>query len=241
MVWSRLSSILMDVLRFAVEPVPPESGSGFQVLIYVNGIEMTKAGAGLGIDPYDVLVPENTFLPRLEPHTLGVARCGCGVYGCGATDVTISTEGDGVKWTWSLAAPIDHPVTFALESYLSEVNRIGRDHSWETPDRTAGRLVLSQIDRPHLRRNGLQPSWVGNDWRAPELFEVCFTFEASYQIFVRFPWNGDAPEALAARALATINDRDGPAGWSATWHGIAPADRYRPPRIAQAGWTKESV
>ena len=108
--------ILMDDLRFTVEPVPTESGSGFEVLIYVNGVEMTKAGAGLGMDPYDVLVPENKFLPRSEPHTLGVARCGCGVYGCGGTDVTISTEGDAVKWTWSQEVPINRPVTFALDS-----------------------------------------------------------------------------------------------------------------------------
>ena len=133
------------------------------------------------------------------------------------------------------------PVTFALDSYLSEVNRIGRDYSWETPDRTAGRLILSQIDRPNLSRNGLQLSWVGNDWRAPELFEVCFMFESSYRIFLRFPWNGDAPQALAARALATINDREAPACWTASWHGMAHTDRYRPPRIAQAGWTKEAI
>jgi len=231
----------MDDLRFTVEPVPTESGSGFEVLIYVNGVEMTKAGAGLGMDPYDVLVPENKFLPRSEPHTLGVARCGCGVYGCGGTDVTISTEGDAVKWTWSQEVPINRPVTFALDSYLSEVNRIGRDYSWETPDRTAGRLIFSQIDRPNLSRNGLQLSWVGNDWRAPELFEVCFMFESSYQIFLRFPWNGDAPQALAARALSTINDREAPACWTASWHGMAHTDRYRPPRIAQAGWTKEAI
>jgi hypothetical protein len=30
---------------------------GFQVLVYVNDVKMTASGAGLGMDPYDVLVP----------------------------------------------------------------------------------------------------------------------------------------------------------------------------------------
>jgi hypothetical protein len=232
---------LMEELQFAVEPVPPGSGSGFQVLIFVDGVEVTAAGAGLGMDPYDVLVPENKFLPRAEPHTVGVARCGCGEYGCGATDVTITAAREAVTWSWSLEAPMDHPVSFALDRYLSEANRIASDHSWETPERTAGRLVLSRINRPNLKLKGLQPSWLGNDWRAPELFEVCLAFDASYQIFLRFPWNGDSPEALAGRVLATLNDPEAPLGWTATWHGIAAVDRLRPPRIAQAGWTKESI
>ena len=47
---------------------------------------MTAAGAGLGMDPYAVLVPVNRFAAREEPVTIPVARCTCGVYGCGVTD-----------------------------------------------------------------------------------------------------------------------------------------------------------
>lgn len=231
----------MDEVRFEVAPAPAESGSGFQVLIFVNEVELTTSGAGLGMDPYDVLVPDNKFLPRPEPHTFGVARCGCGVYGCGATDITISADNDVVTWVWRLEVPINHPSQFALDPYLREVSRVGADHSWETPERTAGRLVLAQVDRTLLQRHGLTPSWVGNDWRAPEVFEICLTFEAAYQIFLRFPWNGDAPETLASRILAQLNHASGPAAWQATWHAMAPADRYQAPRIAQPGWTREGA
>jgi hypothetical protein len=232
---------LMDEIRFAVEHVSAPSGGDFQVLIFVNDVEMTAAGAGLGGDPYDVLVPVNKFLPRSEPHTFGVARCVCGDYGCSLTDVTISTEGQVVTWTWSYSEPVNRPVEFALADYLREVRRLESDHSWETPDRTAGRLVLTQIDRQLFQRLGLQPYGVGNEWQAPELFRVMLMFEATYQIFLRFPWNGDTPEALAARVLATINDPSAPAGWPATWHSMPSATRDQPPRIAQPGWTKEPI
>ena len=33
----------------------------FEVQIFVNDVEMTKAGAGMGMDPYAVLIPENRF------------------------------------------------------------------------------------------------------------------------------------------------------------------------------------
>ena len=59
---------------------------GFQVQIWVNDVEMTAAGAGLGMDPYDVLIPRNRFAVDDAPKTIPVARCNCGVYGCGSTD-----------------------------------------------------------------------------------------------------------------------------------------------------------
>jgi hypothetical protein len=40
----------MDELRLAVETAEHSVG-GFQVQIYVNDVEMTSAGAGLGMDP----------------------------------------------------------------------------------------------------------------------------------------------------------------------------------------------
>lgn len=41
----------MDQLRLAVTPLPPDAGHGLQVEIYVNDVEMTALGAGLGMDP----------------------------------------------------------------------------------------------------------------------------------------------------------------------------------------------
>ncbi len=229
----------MDTLRFAVAPAPEESGGGFQVLIFVNDVEMTQAGAGLGMDPYDVLIPVNRFFPSGVPEPFGVARCGCGVYGCGATNLTITDEGQEVIWSWSAEKPMDRPVRFARAAYLDEVERVGADHSWETPERTAGRLILTRADRGHLQSFGLTLSWVANGWRDAAVFQVSLTLDQSYQIFLRFPWNGDTPERLAARVLGTL--KASPSEWSTTWHGMRQGHRDVPPNLAKADWAKEPV
>jgi hypothetical protein len=231
----------MDRVRFAVEPVPAEGGGGFQVLLLVNDVEMTKAGAGLGMDPYDVLVPDNKFLPVPGGRTFGVARCTCGVYGCGSTDLTVTSSDDVVRWEWSLEVPVDHAFSFARGEYLAEVERLAGDHSWETPERTAGRLVWAGLDAARLRADGLGLSWLGNAWDAPDHFRVCLDFDNAYQIFLRFPWGDDSPQDLALRVLATLHAPDAPSGWQASWHGIARAQRDVPPRIAGGTWTKERL
>jgi hypothetical protein len=96
----------VDTLRLAIAEAGSDAGGGFQVLIYVNDVEMTAIGAGLGMDPYDVLVPENRFVTGDEPHTIPVARCTCGAYGCGMTDATITRDGDRVRWDWDIEVPI---------------------------------------------------------------------------------------------------------------------------------------
>ncbi len=76
--------------------VTPDTGAdgAFQLLVYVNDVEMTSAGAGLGMDPYDVIIPVNLLVASPEPHTVPIARCDCRVYGYGSTDITITRSGD---------------------------------------------------------------------------------------------------------------------------------------------------
>jgi hypothetical protein len=122
-----------DVLCLAVTPAPSEAGGGFQVEVFVNGTEMTSAGAGLGMDPYDVLVPTNRLVATAQPRTVPIARCACGVYGCGSTDVTIVRDDDRVHWDWSIEVPMHRGVTFAADAYDAEVARMAADHFLGNP------------------------------------------------------------------------------------------------------------
>lgn len=133
---------------------PDDAGGGFQVEVYVNGTEMTSVGAGLGMDPYDVFIPTNRLLTTPEPHTVPIARCSCGVYGCGSTDVVIIGDGDMVHWDWLIEVPMARGVSFAADLYCAEVERVVGDRSWETAERTAGRLVLTHLDREALLSQG---------------------------------------------------------------------------------------
>jgi hypothetical protein len=176
-----------DELALAVSPATLEAGGRFQVQVYVNGAEITSAGAGQRMDPYDLLVPTNRLTATTEPHTVGIARCTCGAHGCGSTAVTIVRDDDRVHWEWSIEKPMPRGVTFPTHAYDAEVARVAADHSWETPDRTAGGLILTGLDREHLLSYGLRPSWVANHHANPDTFVVCLQIADDYQIFLHTP------------------------------------------------------
>lgn len=111
-----------DILRLEVAP---EQTNGFQVLVHVNDVEMTSAGAGIGRDPIELLLPHNLFVATEEPHTLIVATCECGEYGCGRTDVTIVREAGTVRWTWSVERPATTDAVFDAEA---DRGSRGEDH-----------------------------------------------------------------------------------------------------------------
>lgn len=226
----------VDSLRLAVAPVSDEAGGGFEVQVYVNDAEMTSAGAGLGMDPYDLLVPTNRLLATPTRRTVPIARCGCGVYGCGSTDVSILGDGDLVRWEWLIEVPVTRAVSFAAGQYDAEVRRVAADHSWETAERTAGRLVLTRVDRDALRSHGLAVSWVANDYRDPELFRVALQLGNDYQIFVGARWGDRSPEELADEVCEILGQ--GPEEWRASWHAIKPA-LSGPPPIAHRSWRRE--
>jgi hypothetical protein len=119
---------------------------------------MTSAGAGLGMDPYQVIIPTNRLMASSEPHTTPIAGCECGTYGCGATDITITRHGDRVHWDWLIEVPMNRGVTFDAADYDREISRVASDHSWETPERTAGRLILTGKDRRGGSRRGTPSS-----------------------------------------------------------------------------------
>jgi hypothetical protein len=226
----------VDVLRLEVAPVP-EAGLGFQVRVYVDGVEMTSAGAGLGMDPYDLLVPTNRLVATVRPSTVPIARCECGDHGCGATDAVIRRDGDLVRWDWSIEVPMNRGVAFDAAQYDAEIARVLADRSWETPERAAGRLVLTGMDRDRLLVHGIVPSWVADNYRDRTLFRVALRLEADYQVFLDTPWRGRRPDELAGDVCATLALP--PQQWRATWRAINPALTTTPPAIAGPSWRRE--
>jgi len=225
--------MLVDSFRLEVEPYTHDGG-GFQVLVHLNDVEMTSAGAGLGMDPYDILIPNNRLQASEKPHTTPIARCECGIYGCGATDVTITRHGDRVLWDWRIEVPMNRGVSFKASEYDREVNRAASDLSWETPERTAGRLVLTGLNNKHLLNHGLTPDGAANFYRNPELFRVALRIGNGYQVFVDTPWQGRSAEQLAAAVCATLAQP--PNRWTAEWHAVESSLRSKPPAIAGSRW-----
>ncbi len=226
---------MVDRFRLSIARVDDDRPGGFEVQIFVNDVEMTKAGAGMGMDPYEVLVPENRFLATAEPRTIGVARCECGVYGCGMTDATIVRVDDEVHWEWREEIPMNRAAVFAADQYDREVDRAGSDHSWETAGREAGRLILSRTDiAAALAEYDLTCGWVQTAWDDPMRFAVTLGYRSSHQVFLRFDWSRHTPASLAAAIGETLLLP--PQRWDAQWHSIRPGGG--PPDIAGDAWTQ---
>lgn len=183
------------------------------------------------------LSPPIVSRPPRKPRTVPIARCGCSVYSCSGTDVTITRAGDVVHWDWSRAVPMKRGVSFPAAQYDAEIARVANDLSWETPVRIAGRLVLANVDREHLLGYGLRPAWTSD---APDgtLFQVALEIEDDYQVFVNTPWRGRSPEELARTVCHTLAGP--PHAWQATWHAVN-STVTEPPTIAGPSWRHEQL
>lgn len=200
----------VDRLRLVVactvdEDLAWDNGT-YSVEVFVNDVELTSRGAGLGMDPYDLLVPECRLHAGPRPRQVPFARCSCGDFGCDSTKVVISREGDLVRWDWVGHRPLDRPVTFRLAEYEAEIVRAETDHSWEPRDRAAGRLILDRAagrGMPH----GVALEGFSNNWDDDTTFLVTLLIEDVGQVVGAFPWNNHDPGALADEVISTLVER----------------------------------
>lgn len=200
------------------------------VEVRVDGRELTAAGAGLGMPAWDVLGLTHAWAARDEPHTEPFARCGCGTYGCGSTDVTISREPGLVRWRFTLEVPGIDEVAFDEDAYDAEIARSLADHSWERPSVTAGRLVRERLDHRGLADRGLTLLWAARNFKDAHCFEVCLALvegEARYQLRVGFSDDFADPARTADRMMRLL--RRPPTEWDAEWLPNTPIDS--PPHL----------
>jgi hypothetical protein len=224
-------------IRFAVVPVSVEAEDGFEVQVFVDDVEMTSRGAGLGMSPFSLLVPENRLVATTESRVVPIARCTCGTYGCGVTDVRIQREGSVVHWEWLHETPVDHGTTFDAAAYDAEVARIGTDHAWERPQDTAQRLILTGVDRARLAGDGLTLRFAEPVFDDPSTYRIVLqTIDSTHQVFLRFPLRGRSPLDVVDEALEML--RTPPANWPATFSPMR-ATMTDPPNVAGPNWLRE--
>ncbi|GAB4083437.1 hypothetical protein GCM10028784_00670 [Myceligenerans cantabricum] len=208
----------------------------FQVLVFVDGIEMTSRAAGLGMAPSSLFVPENLLVATGKPRIVPIARCECGEYGCGVTDVRILRQGAVVHWDWLHETPTDHGASFDADQYDAEVARIGADHSWERPEDTAHRLILTGADHERLQAEGLTLRWAQPAYGSPSTFRVALqTTDNIYQVFLHLPLDGKAPTEIVGDVLQLLDEP--PSAWEAEFHATLTAVTD-PPAIAGTRWSR---
>ncbi|WP_344618357.1 hypothetical protein [Dactylosporangium salmoneum] len=202
-----------------------------RVIVRIDGDDVSRADDNDGPDPWHVLVPVNRFAATGEFTTATIACCpSCGP-DCFAVEARIRREGDVVRWEWGRRGARwegeRRTTLFDAGAYDAEVARVGAEHGWETPERRAGRLILTGLALPP-RIEGVKVHADGADELVVWLEEP-----DEYQIFVSVPWDRERPDESAAEARALLA---GPAArWPAQWHSIK-ALREDPPAYAGPSW-----
>jgi hypothetical protein len=177
--------------------------------IAIEGVLELRRWGGLGMEPDVLLNPEMPLLPAGPGQSVDVLiqRCDCGDVGCGSLSVTISRDGDAVRWSNFRDAnePVDlGPFTFDAAQYEAELRRAHNDRSWESRAERIARLVTDEL-RPEHGGRPLSFEWA-TSWSAT-------TVEVSYFEYRR------NPEAGRTHPL------DGPNGQSG-WYSVEPDEQF---------------
>jgi hypothetical protein len=173
----------------------------------------------MGMDPDDVLAFD-VLAPRELPHRAMLVRCGCGIAGCGSVTVRISCEGGRVIWDSWDGGQDAGTLVFEREQYLESLAQAISDKAWETPDRTASRLLIPLIDHDVLSARNLTFQWASGRIRDNALTISLAGPPSHHQILVHVSWNGESPPEIARKA-AELLKRD-PCEWlDVNWNGEA--------------------
>lgn len=190
---------------FRIEIRPSPNTNDHEVRFFGDGEDLIAHywNDMIGLDPDDILVRPCPVQSAAEAHRATVARCNCGVKGCGSIEVDVARSQGNVEWTWG--SPISpEKLTFLANSYDEEVERALTDTSWETPDRTAARLLAGMVDRQRLSLHGLSFCWASGRLRKGT-FSVSLTLEPGpYQLLVHLPWNAESPERIARKCAELL-------------------------------------
>jgi len=223
-------------IQFRVFPSP--ESNDFEVRLFVNGQDFIEKHWPdmMGMDPDDVLSLD-ILAPRDVPHTAMVVRCGCGVDGCGNATVRVSREGDRIIWdSWDgdRGKPPPGTLIFGREQYFQALEQAISDTSWETPDRTAARLLSSIVDHEALAATNLSYQWASGQIRDDAFTVSLGGPPGHHQILIHTSWSGELPELIAQKVAALL--REHPNWWpDVEWYGQSPTPPFDGP-----GWHKKA-
>ena len=164
----------------------PESND-HQVRFEVDGADLIAGlwGDMLGLDPDEILTQPCPLSVDSAESVVTVARCSCGVTGCGSEHVTIGEKDGSVTWLSGSRTVL----RVDAAAYHSEVARALLDFSWETPDRTAARLFRTRVNPSALRAAGFILEWASGRVRDGRFTaSLRLEEEGTYQVLVSIPW-----------------------------------------------------
>jgi hypothetical protein len=249
--------------RFRIEIRPSTSSNDHEVRFFGDETDILSTfwDDSLGLDPDDILVPACQLRASKSPHEALIARCSCGVIGCGDVTVLIQRANREIQWIHGAdveAARVleagagpgsniaqvnsEHSarqiIGFDAGQYEAEIERALADTTWETPDRTAARLLRTRLESHILKRYGFALQWASGRAR-PGTFTIALWLEPGpYQVLVRVPWKKESPEQIAEACADLL--RQSPDRWrNVEWLPQKP--NLVPPRNAGPTWRRFEV
>src|SRR5215472_18585129 len=123
-------------VQLRIEVRPSQETNDHEVCLLGDGESLVDRFSNglIGLDPDDLLIDPCPLRAENVPRRVTVGRCSCGIVGCGSVEVEIRRDHDEVIWTGLNSS---QRVYFLAVQYDAEVERAFRDHTWETPERTA--------------------------------------------------------------------------------------------------------
>ena len=217
-------------LRIEVRPSPETNDH--EVCLLGDGESLVdRFSSGLiGLDPEDLFTDPCPLRAENNPRRVTVGRCSCGIVGCGSVEVDIRRDHDEVIWT---ALDSSKQVHFLAVQYDGEVERALHDHTWETPDRTASRLISQAVNRTLLVRRGFEFSWASGRCREGMMTVSLFLAPGPYQVLINVPWDGKDIEGIITTFKAILAEPP------ETWLNVECNPQVRglgPPPIMGPGW-----
>jgi len=219
-------------LRIEVRPSPETNDHEVRLLGDGENLVDRFSSGLIGLDPDDLLTDPCPLRAENVPRRVTVGRCSCGIVGCGSVEVEIRRENDEVIW-----AKLDSSkrVRFLAVEYDAEIERALHDHTWETPERTASRLISHAVDRAVLERRGCEFSWASGRCRDGMMTVSLVLTPGPYQVLVSVPWDGKNIEGIAAHFRTILSQPP------ETWPNVECNPQVRglgPPPIMGPSWNR---
>ncbi|CAG0929682.1 hypothetical protein PLCT1_01108 [Planctomycetaceae bacterium] len=225
-----------EYTSFQIVVLPSPDTNDHEVRFIADGVDLIESfcEGSLGLDPDDVLLP-NALAASSAPHVALIARCDCGVIGCGDIEAEITLVGEVVTWVLGPEQSGTSPILrFAAASYIRELERATADTSWETPDRTAARLLRASVNQEMLAAHDLRFLWASGRVR-DHTFTVSLELSPGpYQVLLHIPWRDQSPGAIASE-MATVIETP-PESWRDVQFFPQRPGLTEPPPIAGPGW-----
>jgi hypothetical protein len=223
--------------ELGIEVHPSPETNDHEVRLFADGTDLIERywSDMMGLDPDDILAEPCRLRGNAELSAITIARCGCGVLGCGSIEIEIRRSEDRVVWSLEeYFGDRSVELSFRMGPYDAEIDRALNDHTWETPDRTAARLLKASVNRESLALNNLRFDWASQI--DSDTFTVSLTLQPGpYQLLVHLPWRDESPSEIA-KISAELLEQD-PSTWPrVAWYPQSPG--LGPPSIKGRGWSE---